>query len=183
MAAASSDFPPVGLPVKLLLDFIAPHESGRDGYNAVYRGMTLEDLSALTISAVLAKQAAAVKAGAKSTAIGRYQFISTTLKSVIAEDPPIPRTALFTNNLQDELGRRLLERRGLRAYLAGQLSPTAFGNALAQEWASLPVIDGPKTGQSYYAGDGLNKALVTPKAVIRRLAWAFDAAQNPVASS
>lgn len=53
--------------------------------------------------------------------------------------------------------------------MAGKISRTEFGKRLAQEWASFPVlapVQGAhrklKRGQSYYAGDGVNKALVTP---------------------
>ena len=52
----------------------------------------------------------------------------------------------------------LLERRGLSKYKAGKISAEQFGNNLAKEWASFPVVTGSKRGRSYYAGDGLNKA-------------------------
>lgn len=48
----------------------------------------------------------------------------------------------------------------------------AFAKGLAQEWASFPVLvdcrgahRDIKRGQSFYAGDGLNKALVKPEKV------------------
>jgi hypothetical protein len=50
--------------------------------------------------------------------------------------------------------------RGLDLYLRGSIDEYAFCNNLAKEWASLPVVSGPKRGSSYYGGDGLNKALV-----------------------
>lgn len=56
--------------------------------------------------------------------------------------------------------------------MAGKISRTEFGKRLAMEWASFPVLTVCKgahrqlnRGQSYYAGDGLNKALVAPEKI------------------
>jgi hypothetical protein len=75
-------------------------------------------------------------------------------------------------DLQDRLGYRLLKRRGYGEFMAGKIDRTEFGKRLAQEWASLPVLAAATVGkrkvargQSYYAGDGLNKALVGPERV------------------
>jgi hypothetical protein len=57
---------------------------------------------------------------------------------------------------------RLLNRRGYREWATGKLSTDDFANRLAQEWASLPNL---QTGRSHYAGDGVNKALVSPEQV------------------
>ena len=73
-------------------------------------------------------------------------------------------------NLQDRLGYHLLKRRGYEAFADGRLSTEAFALALAQEWASMPVLRACKgahrtvnRGQSYYAGDGQNRALISPE--------------------
>jgi hypothetical protein len=49
---------------------------------------------------------------------------------------------------------------------------TEFGKRLAQEWASFPVLAGTqgahryvREGETFYAGDGLNKSLVKPEQV------------------
>ncbi|WP_204327022.1 hypothetical protein, partial [Stenotrophomonas maltophilia] len=70
------------------------------------------------------------------------------------------------------MGFHLLERRGYSRFMAGRLSVTAFGLNLAKEWASFPVLRAcngqhrkVERGQSYYAGDGQNHALVTPEAI------------------
>jgi hypothetical protein len=47
----------------------------------------------------------------------------------------------------------------LNRYLEGRTTLEQFGNSLAKEWASLPVVAGKKKGRSFYAGDGLNKSL------------------------
>lgn len=71
--------------------------------------------------------------------------------------------------MQDRLGYPLLIRLGYNQYIAGKISRTEFGKRLAQEWASLPVLSAVqgkhrmlKCGETFYAGDKLNKALVTP---------------------
>jgi hypothetical protein len=38
------------------------------------------------------------------------------------------------------------------------MSREAFAHSLSQEWAALPRAIGENPEQSYYAGDGLNKA-------------------------
>ena len=75
-------------------------------------------------------------------------------------------------DLQDRLAYHLLKRRGYEAFIAGTITNTEFGKRLAMEWASLPVLAGTQgahrrlsRGQSYYAGDKLNKALVPPETV------------------
>jgi hypothetical protein len=73
---------------------------------------------------------------------------------------------LFNENNQDRLATQLLYRRGLQDYLDGRISANKFANSLAKEWASLPVVSGPKKGRSYYSGDGLNKSHVSVEAFI-----------------
>jgi len=67
------------------------------------------------------------------------------------------------------MGFALLKRRGWDRFATGVLSLKGFGNELAKEWASFPVLVDMQgasrrveRGQSYYAGDGLNKSLVKP---------------------
>jgi hypothetical protein len=62
--------------------------------------------------------------------------------------------------------------RGWQKFVAGEISLIAFGNALAKEWASFPVLTAQqgahgklKRGQSYYDGDGLNSARIKPDVV------------------
>jgi hypothetical protein len=78
---------------------------------------------------------------------------------------------LFDADLQDRLGNHLLKRRGYDEFMAGKIDHTEFGKRQAQEWASLPVLATVALGrrkvahgQSYCAGDGLNKALWHPSA-------------------
>jgi hypothetical protein len=70
--------------------------------------------------------------------------------------------------------------------MAGRLSDVGFALNLAKEWASFPVlapVQGQrrklKRGQSYYSGDGLNKALVKPEVIEALLVAARAAGDVP----
>jgi len=67
--------------------------------------------------------------------------------------------------------------RGLKSFLTGAMSTTSFGNNLAKEWASFPVLSNIKgahrqvaRGTSFYSGDNLNHAHVDPAEVEAALA-------------
>lgn len=88
----------------------------------------------------------------------------------------LPPTLIFNRVLQDYLALQLLIRRELRRWQSGSLTwngrgastnnpDKAFMVRLAQEWAALPVPFSMRgasrqisAGQSYYAGDGLNRS-------------------------
>ena len=106
-----------------------------------------------------------------SSACGRYQFMKATLESLKTEHG-LKGNETMTPAFQDMLGYALLRRRQYLMFEAGQIGVETFGLRLAQEWASFPVlVDCPgahravKRGQSYYTGDGKNKALVPADAV------------------
>lgn len=148
--------------MKALLDFIAHHES-RGDYNAIWGGIRKKDyppkpLVEMTIREVLAWQDR-IDPKYMSEASGRYQIMEDTLRGLYGE-AGMSLDDKFDAAGQDALAVQLLKRRGLKRYLAGQISAEQFANNLAHEWASLPMVSGPKKGRSAYAGDGLNKALV-----------------------
>jgi len=155
--------------VKPLLDFIAKPESGGD-YNVVWGRIKSSDrpsrpLVTMTIAEVLAWQDS-IDAKYMSEAAGRYQIMEDTLRSL----PPaagLLSSDLFNEVNQDKLATALLRRRGLDKYMVGLISAETFANNLAHEWASLPLVTGPKAGRSAYAGDGLNNAHVTVDAYMK----------------
>lgn len=164
----------------LLLDLIGKGES-EGNYNAVYGNPgNTRDLSQLTLDEIIGHQQEARRRGIPSTAIGKYGFLYKTLRGLKAE-MGLSGSEPFTPELQDKMGRMLLNRRGLQAYRAGRISKATFALALSQEFASLPD---PTTGRSFYHGDGLNASRVPRSAVYRALGFAAQPASyspNPAA--
>lgn len=157
----------------ILLDFIGETETGRtgiDAYRTIYRhkqGTLPKPVTDFTLDELLAAQ---LKWGKNwgSSAAGKYQIIRATLKGLVAE-LGLPGSTKFAPEVQDAMGFALLKRRGWDRFASGQLSLKGYGNELAKEWASFPVLSDMQgasraieRGQSYYAGDGLNKSLVKP---------------------
>ncbi|CAN7586355.1 peptidoglycan-binding protein [Devosia sp. LjRoot16] len=161
----------------VLLDYIGGLETARKGaaaYNTVIghideKGKLPKPVTSMTLEELLAEQLRWVRnLKQKSGAAGRYQIIRKTLKSLVKE-LKLPLTAKFSPDLQDAMGLALLERRGYGRFVDGAFPLKSFGNELAEEWASLPVLSTikiggkkPRTvrrGQSYYAGDGINQSL------------------------
>ncbi|GLS30725.1 hypothetical protein SAMN04488498_1396 [Mesorhizobium albiziae] len=112
-----------------------------------------------------------------SSAAGAAQFMRDTLDKpgTLADlrgELGLTGREKFTGDLQDWLAFHLLKRRGYERVMEGKLTRTAFGKALAQEWASFPVLADTKSanrtvrrGQTYYSGDRVNKSLVAAETV------------------
>ncbi|MEX3315670.1 hypothetical protein [Sulfitobacter sp. PS-8MA] len=147
----------------VLLDFIARFES-RGNYNIVWGGIKKQHrppkpLASMTIGQVLAWQDS-IDPLYMSEAAGKYQIMEDTLRGLYRE-AGMTTSSMYDEAGQDQLGVALLKRRGLDDYMSGRISAEKFANSLAKEWASLPVVSGPKKGRSYYGGDGLNKSHVS----------------------
>jgi conjugal transfer mating pair stabilization protein TraG len=144
-----------------LLNTIAKVES-KYNYNAYFGNSanTSVQFTAMTVDEVLAWQAQFVAQGNASSAVGRYQFIDSTLRGLVTQ-LNIAGTEVFDEALQDKLAVALLERRGIRDYVDSKISREEFAHNLSKEWAALPKTIGENPEQSYYAGDGLNKAQVS----------------------
>jgi hypothetical protein len=76
-----------------------------------------------------------------SSALGRYQIVRTTLRTV-RKSLSLPANALFDSEMQDRCACYLLGLRGIDKYLAGRLSEDTLIDNLAREWASLPTVSG-----------------------------------------
>lgn len=155
--------------VKGLLDFIASFESGGN-YNAYYNNSGNQNspkFTSMTLKSVREWQDQYVNVnGSKSSAVGRYQIIRSTFDLLVDELNLDASNTRFTQDTQDLMAKRLLERRGLQAFLRGDDDTPTFGNSLAKEWAALPVLAETNRngitiarGDSYYSGVGGNKAL------------------------
>jgi conjugal transfer mating pair stabilization protein TraG len=152
-----------------LLDLIARAES-KGNYNAYFGNVRNSkiDFTSMAVGEVLEWQAEFVSRGNASSAVGKYQFINTTLAGLVRE-LNIPKTERFSPALQDRLAMALIERRGVGDYVSGKLSREAFAGNLAKEWASLPSVIGRHPDKSYYASDGLNVALVSVREVLKAI--------------
>ena len=162
-AASMSSASHVGLQAggltRNLLDVIAKPESGGD-YNIAHRsnprpqtsdGRVLEQM---TIKEVIAWQERRIAAGSPSSAVGRYQIINNTLEGLVRE-MKLSGNEVFDRDMQDRMAIRLMERRGLHAFLEGRIGIDRMMRNLSQEWAGLPK---DHSNLSYYDGDGLNRA-------------------------
>lgn len=129
-------------------------------------------VTAMTVDEIIAASDSWRKRfGTTSGAAGAYQIIKPTLVQ-LKKDLGLTGKEKFTPALQDRMGDKLLQKRGVDQFLAGALSGNAFGNNLAREWASFPLLSpakrGEKTlkrGQSYYDKFAGNHALVSPGVV------------------
>ncbi|WP_313665755.1 peptidoglycan-binding protein [Shinella sp.] len=160
----------------LLLVFIYETETKTEPpacYNVIYghnQDKLPKPLTSMTLAEVQKAQSTWTRRF-KSSAAGAAQFMRATLKGLI-EELNLSTSQKFGGDLQDRLGYHLLKRRGYEEFMARKISRAEFGKRLAMEWASFPVLKATKgaklnvkRGQSYYAGDGLNKALVAPAVV------------------
>ena len=161
------------------LQLIRKHEGGSQdsvAYNADYAMDDRWTLTSATFDQVRRLGRSQVSEhGEASSAIGAYQFLSKTLDS-LKMSLGLSGSETFDQNLQDDLAVALMIRRGLLTYLRGDMTSVAFANSLAREWASLPVVHAMKgsrrmlkAGQSYYAGDGLNRAFHDPEDVLEAI--------------
>ncbi|RXT29377.1 hypothetical protein B5P46_11900 [Rhizobium leguminosarum] len=166
----------VPAPAKMLLDFIRSIEAPR-GYGTIY-GNNQDKLPVPLTSMTLDQVIAAGSGWSKkfgSSAAGGLQFMRLTLQQ-IKKETGISGDLVFSAGLQDRLGYYLLLGRGYADFIEGKLGVVAFGKALAQEWASFPVLADTrgqkrpvKRGDTYYAGDGINKVLLKPEKVEAKL--------------
>lgn len=142
--------------VARLRDLIAKAEAGPMGYDAVQHGArikTPKPPTAMTVGEVFQW----IKATpGQPHAIGRYQFIPSTLRYLV-KDLGVPTSAPFSPDLQDRLADRLLEQAGLGEFLAGEKGRVPFMNAIARIWAGLPN----SSGKSHYHGYAGNKAVIS----------------------
>lgn len=90
----------------------------------------------------------------KSSAVGRYQIVRTTLRQ-IKETLNLHGAELFNEEMQDRMGCYLLGLRGIDKWLGGRLSQDTLINNLAKEWASIPNTQ----GKGHYSGQNAGVTL------------------------
>jgi hypothetical protein len=168
-----------------LAENISKYESGKAGYNAYNKGTVGNkmipsdkpiDFSKMTISEFLRR--GKLKSGDPDRlfAIGRYQIIPTTMESLVKKLKLDPETTVLDQPTQDSLfanGLLKAVRKKVDDYLTGK-SDDKNGAILqlAQEFASIGIPTDMKVGEkqlkkgdSYYSGQGGNKAHNSPEEV------------------
>jgi hypothetical protein len=163
-------------PAHEILKLIRVTETGRadaTAYETIYshaEGKLTKPITEMTLDELQHWQPGFTKSFG-SSASGAYQFMLATLKELETK-LSLTGSEIFDAALQDRLGYELLKRRGYKPWVDAKTSTDTFMIGLAKEWASFPVPSRMKgahrtvdRGQSYYAGDGVNKALVAPDVV------------------
>lgn len=171
-AIVSPDEASVPKPAKIILDFIGRAES-RNNYDCIYgnhQGSLAKSLTKMTLSEIISAGPSWTHRY-RSSACGCYQFMTGTLVQ-LKRTLKLTGAEIFTPEFQDALGLQLLRQRGYERFMSRELSQDGFALGIAKEWASMPVLADCigahrplKRGETYYAGDGLNKALVPPDAL------------------
>ena len=148
---------------------IAEAEAGRDGYDAVQHGArrkTPRPPTQMTLGEIFAWIDATP---GQPHAIGRYQFIPSTLARLVTILDAGP-DARFTPELQDRMADILLQDAGYDAFRAQEIGRTAFMNNLAKIWAGLPN----SSGRSHYHGYAGNAATMSWASFDREMASIFQ---------
>ncbi|MCG6400762.1 peptidoglycan-binding domain-containing protein, partial [Vibrio fluvialis] len=115
----------------------------------------------------------AMQASREMFAVGRFQLIPTTLKEAVSILAISPEST-FDKSIQDQIFNEYLirvKRPQIVAYLESNGSVEDAMYAWAKEFASAGVEKGRTIskgriavgGESYYSGDGLNKAHISPE--------------------
>lgn len=168
-----------------LLNLCASKESAGGNYNALFSNTYDNRITDMTIAQILEFQTKRIQE-VNGSAIGRYQFIRSTLEGVVTQyagwGPEEQRRIRFTPKVQDYLILLTLKRvRRLDDWLSGKLPSIDFQLKLAMEFASVPVpydvtktkegqtINIPK-GSTYYPETGsINKAGHDADAFLQKL--------------
>ena len=151
-AVASTDI----TPVDKLLSLIAQAEAGSAGYDAVQHGARVKPPRNPTDMSLGEIYAWIEATPGQHHAIGRYQFIPSTLRRV-ARIRGFGSDVRFSTGVQDQLALILLEEAGLEAFRRGEMTRRTFMRNLAKIWAGLPL----PSGRSYYHGYAGNAASMT----------------------
>lgn len=178
MALAPATPPPTVMTVREALRplslLVASGESLSVGdYNAANSGQAM-DLGLNGLSSYFGRSCEQVTLGEVMNAqrrgslhaVGRYQFIGSTLRFAV-DRSGLSTSAMFSPVNQDALFRVLIKekRPAVWSYLAGTGSEAEAANALAREWASLP---GPWGGSYYPNGNRAHVSRVQVLSTLRQ---------------
>ena len=145
-----------GTPVERIRQLIQYAESRRDGYDAVQHGAVIKPRKAPTRMTIGEINRWIDDTPGQPHAIGRYQFIPPTLRSLIKR-LGLPDSTRFSPDIQDRLADVLLIEAGLNSVRSGAMKRETFMHNLAKIWAGFPTAN----GRSYYHGYAGNKSSIT----------------------
>jgi len=161
-----------------ILKFIQSIEAPR-GYETIYgnnQAKLPKPITKMTLDEVQKAQPTWTKRFGSSAA-GAYQIMRDTMDAPntmadLEGQMGLSGSELFDADMQDRMAYHLLKRRGYLDFMSDKIGAVAFAKRLAQEWASFPVLAATQgahrkvaRGETYYAGDKLNKALVNPEQI------------------
>lgn len=164
-----------------LLEIIAQAEARDGSYDSIYPNSIKPGLSQMTIGEADAWQARTASQRG-SAAAGRYQFMNIKAQAAAAG---IGENELFSPENQDKMAIALIEKKRKVTLDMLRNDPTEAARRLSMEWAGLPVLEQTKgakrtvsRGQSFFSGDGRNKANVTPDQLTGAFASTLGANQG-----
>jgi hypothetical protein len=140
-----------------LLELIGQGDS-KGNYNALVYGKKgantpgSADLTNMTIAQVQEYQKGMLGKGHASTAVGKYQMISSTLAEQVKKAGLDAKTTKFDQKTQDLLASQLIDQAGF-----GKKDSSTVMKNLAGTWASLPK---DMSGRGSYDGFNQNKATI-----------------------
>ena len=151
-----------------VLDLIAKYEGGAAGWDSMYPNTELKGASKMTISDV-ASQA--------TGAVGMYQNLPRFLNERARAVGLDPKKDIYNKKNQTKIAEYLIGRG------QAQVTPDMMRNNpakamenLSRVWAAIPVPGDMQghfrevsKGESYYAGDGVNKAHITPEMMYKAM--------------
>jgi hypothetical protein len=173
LSAQANDTPLLPVQDMPLLELIGTVE-GPDGYDDITQSTSLRPpipITRMTLREVMKFQDLIVSSGSNSSAMGRYQFIRSTLAGLV-DDLGLDEDVLFDRRTQDYLARRELIRCG---FYERSRPDTRVANCLARTWAALPVVSGPNVGMSHYDGKAGNQARASVSEFMDVVSLRFDA--------
>jgi muramidase (phage lysozyme) len=165
--------PPPAYEIMALIKVTETGRADATAYDVIFghnEGKLSKPITAMTVDELMNNQKGFTTSFG-SSASGAFQFMRATLGD-LKKKLELTGAEIFNPELQDRLGFELLKRRGFQPWLSGKTTTDAFMVGLAREWASFPVPSDMKgahrrvsRGETYYAGDALNRALIAPDVV------------------
>lgn len=151
---------PALTPIANLRNLISTAEAGHMDYDAVVYSATKKPPALPTSMTVCEIRDWIVATPGQNHAIGRYQFIPSTLfrlAKMTGHHDGSGCEALFSPALQDRWANILIKEAGYLDFVEGALTPDDFMDALASVWAGLPLA----SGKSKYHGKSGNAATLS----------------------